>query len=727
MKNFTKLIIGLMFFLLLLFLPIYSCSEVKAVDLVETWTLESTPSAQRANHYSFSYGKYIYVVGGSTSDDLDSAEKLDTSKSGLDRTWVVTSGLTEPLYWYGGVLISDKFYTLGGTQYPPQTSINSVNRSTIDSSGNITSWTSTTPLPERLSKGAAVATKDYIYFSGGWTDIEHTDYTSNKVYYAPIDVSGNVGAWNTTTNLPEPLWGHGMFEINGYIFIVGGANSSGEKSSVYRAKIKMDGTLESPWQTMPNLPSPARNFGSTKVSNYIFIAGGVNGSSLLDTIYYTSANENGVMGIWQTSANHLLTNNCCSSLAELDGYLYLTGGWIPGVYTNKVYRAKLNILLPTPTPTPSPTPTPTPLPALDVPDLKQFNPLWGNQIYDHLNATIRQFGCALTSASMILKYFGHTYADPDILNNWLNGQTDGYLVNGLVNWLAVTRYTKINSSLLSPTLEYRRLAASNETLINELTEGRPAILKEPGHFVVAKSQTPDSFGINDPGYDDRTTLIPYGNTFLAINSFRPTLTDLSYILLVLDGDKQIKVFDPAGNEITGYSFIEEPLTDDVGGSEKSGETLTIFQYPIPADGEYKIEITGLLGSYTLDSYLYNIEDLVTTDSYQGLTKDGQVDTFSLSFGGETQSTTPVVTIDSLIEDLDSAYSQKLITKRAIYLSLKYQFQGVKKMLQKSGKNKQVIRTLTYIKSSIARSTPRYIKQPASDILRKNIEILISSL
>ncbi len=370
--------------------------------------------------------------------------------------------------------------------------------------------------------------------------------------------------------------------------------------------------------------------------------------------------------------------------------------------------------------------TPSPLPSLDVPDLKQYDLAWGNQIYDHLNATIKQFGCALTSASMVLQYFGHSWADPAALNNWLKSQSDGYLRNGLLNWMAVSRYTFLNDSDNSPTLEYRRIAPTNNNLIYELENNRPAILKEPGHFIVAKSQTSDSFGINDPAYVDRTTLASYDDIFFAINSYRPTDTDLSYILLAIDDGNTVKVYQPNGTEIIEFTFMEEPLVDDIGGSEKSGETLTLFQYPIPADGEYKIEVTGPLGSYTLDSYLYDIGGLVTTDSYQGLTKDGQVDTLSLSFGGESPSTAPVVTIDTLIDDLNNAYSQKLITKRAIYLSLKYQFQGVKKLLQKN-KTTSAKRRLSHIKSSIARSTPRYIKQPASDILRKNIEILISSL
>jgi len=159
--------------------------------------------------------------------------------------------------------------------------------------------------------------------------------------------------------------------------------------------------------------------------------------------------------------------------------------------------------------------------------------------------------------------------------------------------------------------------------------------------------------------------------------------------------------------------------------EKSGKLLTIFQYPTPLNGKYKIEVTGLSGTYSLDSYLYKTDGSVTVNSYQGLIKEGQTDNFLLSFGGASQSTVPVITIDSLIDDLDNAYFQGLITKKTVYQSLKQEFQNVKKMLQKNGK-KQAIRTLTYIKNDIAKNTPRYVKQPASNILRNNIEALISS-
>lgn len=317
---------------------------------------------------------------------------------------------------------------------------------------------------------------------------------------------------------------------------------------------------------------------------------------------------------------------------------------------------------PTPTPTPSPTPTPTPTPSpsptptptqnsyvsLNVTDLKQYSGGWENDNYDNTTGTIKQFGCALTSASMVLKYRGHNI-NPNTLNDWLKSQSDGYLTNGLVNWLAISRYTYLNKSLSSPALEFRRVIASDSNLMNELNNDRPAILKEPGHFIVTKSQTANSFGINDPGYDNRPTLASYNGSYSSIYSYRPTFTNLAYILLTLSSNYSLKIYDPTGAEITGYTYTEEGINDDTGGDQNSGGSLTVFEYPTPAVGQYTIEVTGPSGPYTIKSYTY--------DEAGNLTDNGPTITttssFNLYLNYDSDSSTPPIETGAVISDQSS--------------------------------------------------------------------------
>lgn len=285
----------------------------------------------------------------------------------------------------------------------------------------------------------------------------------------------------------------------------------------------------------------------------------------------------------------------------------------------------------TATTTPTSTATSTPiLPVLSVPSLKQYSMPWASKIYDHTKNTINEFGCALTSAVMVLQYHGHIVL-PDALNNWLKNQNDGYIRNGLINWLAVSRYTKLHDSTNSPTLEYKRLDPTDGNLDIELNNNRPAILKENGHFVVATGKTSSSYLINDPGYADRNTLEPYGNSFLAINSYTPTHSDLSYMMFIVDPNINIEIKDMNGTVIPTESYIEEPINSLSNPNIKTGESLKIVLLEKPDTGNYKLEVSGQKGKYELNSYLYDTLGTVSQNKFKGQIKNSEVDKYNIIY------------------------------------------------------------------------------------------------
>ena len=195
--------------------------------------------------------------------------------------------------------------------------------------------------------------------------------------------------------------------------------------------------------------------------------------------------------------------------------------------------------------------------SLPVPLLKQTDPLWKDLEYDSahlwsLFPTIERWGCALTSASMVLQYYHHNIF-PDALNTWLNGQPDGYLGNGLLNWLAISRYTKQHESIDSPSLEYKRYTANTNILNSEISNSRPAILNVPGHFVVGTGIDSSDFFINDPAFS-KTKLSQYPS-FTGIHSYIPSQTDLSYILLLGNPELNISVYDNQNNSV-GEFYIQ---------------------------------------------------------------------------------------------------------------------------------------------------------------------------
>jgi hypothetical protein len=262
-------------------------------------------------------------------------------------------------------------------------------------------------------------------------------------------------------------------------------------------------------------------------------------------------------------------------------------------------------------------------PALDLPveNLKQYGLGWGNETYDNApkwakTPTIESWGCALTSATMVLRYHGYDVW-PNTLNDWLKNQPDGYIRNGLVNWLAIPRYTQKQTSTNSPVLKFRRYHANSIKLEEELLQGRPPILELPGHFIVTKGKAGSDFLINDPAseIDLLSILENTRGMYSSIISYVPTNTDLSYIMLVVDSDTQIYLFDSMGNLVNTSSYIQEPLQNNLDKSQTSGESYRILLFPEPKSDIYSVTIEGEDGPFQLDAYMYDQEGNLIGNKY----------------------------------------------------------------------------------------------------------------
>lgn len=275
----------------------------------------------------------------------------------------------------------------------------------------------------------------------------------------------------------------------------------------------------------------------------------------------------------------------------------------------------------TPTPTPSITPTPTAT-AAAYPYYSQNDPKWASQMYDHAaewaswgKRGIDRWGCALTSAAMVLKNYGvktvtGAVTTPENLNNWLKSQVDGYIGNGLVNWLAISRYT--HQSYVrgkSPTeLEFVKKYYSSATNDQDIVNGLSPILGLPGHFVVSYALSGSDYLINDPN-DILRNLISKTDSIFTTNSFIPSHTNLAYMLFVYDPQMQVEVRDKSGHEVGGIKS-EEYLTDDKSGT--TSEHLILLYIPKPETGSYTIETSNPQNAKAkIDMYMYDKSGNVT--------------------------------------------------------------------------------------------------------------------
>ncbi len=325
---------------------------------------------------------------------------------------------------------------------------------------------------------------------------------------------------------------------------------------------------------------------------------------------------------------------------------------------------------------------------LGVPLIKQTDPLWANNIYDTAftwtpgSKSIGTWGCALTSAVMVFKYYGITKTPtgedltPGTVNSWLQGTTDGYIRNGLLNWLSLTRFSrlaKITNILSFDALEYKRINHRDDSILaSSLGKKIPPILEEPGHFIVATGtdSANATFFINDPGYTRTTLNDSYNKNYLTMGTYTPVNSDLSYIMLVVDPNINLNVTDQNANPV-GESFIQSAISDPLGLAINTKGSLKIYYYPKPASGKYSVVLSSVGASaYQLDQYLYDSNGEVNKMSDSG-NLNGTKDTFIINFDKTNSNDTKSekITFDYIRKEIITAYKLKKIKNVGIYTAL----------------------------------------------------------
>lgn len=263
-------------------------------------------------------------------------------------------------------------------------------------------------------------------------------------------------------------------------------------------------------------------------------------------------------------------------------------------------------IIPTPTSTPLPTSTPIPTPAI-FPAFYQTDPLWKSKEYDSasswnpLDPSFGRWGCAVTSATMILKYYGITTlpnglgTTPGNFDDWLKSTPGGYVNEGLLNWQMVSKVTAI-MHLTNPfwtKLEYSWGSDSLVGLKDELTSGRPTILQVlPGHFVTAyQVGSQDKIDLVDPFFP-KTTLADYDGKFVSMRRFRPSFTDFSHITFFSGSGDKVSVEQKQRN---GYTPLQADVFTEAlwgqPGNEPSGPATKILDLSKPKSGQYRIKLS----------------------------------------------------------------------------------------------------------------------------------------
>jgi hypothetical protein len=200
-------------------------------------------------------------------------------------------------------------------------------------------WVTTTSLPGVRGGHTSVAYSGYVYVIGGYDGLN----TLRTAYYARIQ-TGGVGSWIQTTSLPvalRRLSGVGVV-YNGRVYVPGGYTGTATSSATYYASLSSSGGIGTWSSTTASLPQGVERHAATvDSSGTVYVIGGDNGGSSLNTVYSGVVQSNGNILSWASEAP-LPAVRVYPAASTYGRIVYVSGGGTSVSYStaaNTVYRS----------------------------------------------------------------------------------------------------------------------------------------------------------------------------------------------------------------------------------------------------------------------------------------------------------------------------------------------------------------------------------------------------
>jgi N-acetylneuraminic acid mutarotase len=253
--------------------------------------------------------------------------------------WASTSNMPQNLKRHQMVTWRDYVYCVGG--YNGSDPVNTVYRATQQTNG-ISGWSGLNAMPLALKDLAVVATQTSLIVMGG----VNNEGASDKIYYAPFNNDGSIGAWTESeVTLPQPMYGMRAIQALGNIYLIGGTTVNGEEETlvknVYLLKVDAHGEVTS-ITTTTSLPEVRGGHAVAFYDSKIYVTGGYDASQTAkSTVYSAAVNLNGTLGSWSTRT--ALPKALYDHTAVVsNGELVVMGGSDGSIASNAVYHTPLD-------------------------------------------------------------------------------------------------------------------------------------------------------------------------------------------------------------------------------------------------------------------------------------------------------------------------------------------------------------------------------------------------
>lgn len=314
------------------------------------------------------------------------------------------------------------------------------------------------------------------------------------------------------------------------------------------------------------------------------------------------------------------------------------------------------------------------------PDFKQNVGEWADDIYDHNTTTdylIAGYGCALTSVTNLLAYYGARDIDPGIFNTWMKGNS-GFNEAGAVWWNAANRFRPQGSDVqviewvrnvshTDPTLDMRSLIRESlqkrwPVIIQLNMPASPTgvhypvlvdLVETPGdeHYVVkdplSASNSITRLSVNDPrilkailyrpaDQLPRTSLVIYG-----LSPIEFMVVDALGRRLGHDPDNDIVYW-----EIPDASYDYDPPFWNPTGVNPNGEgSGLVATLPGASAGAYQLHVHGTgTGAFELETFYDSGNSGIKYATRSGTTQQGVSALYDLEVGTVTMNIVPQQTM-----------------------------------------------------------------------------------
>lgn len=309
-----------------------ACSTKHPDQWLNAWSETSGLNTPRAGSAAVIYKDWIFVLGGVDGKVfLDTVERAHISSDGSLGAWQIVATMPQARGFFDAIVIGNYIYVVGGGNGANgKNLLQSVIRAGINADGNLSDWETQQPLliPRRCVK--VFSHQDRLYALGGFggTLLDTVEYTT-------IDSSGKLSSWQLLEQkMTTPRYINAVKEYDNNVYVLGGHHPS-KGSGLATTETASLNQTHLTWKSAAQLKQGRYALSALHANEQLFVLGGISG------LEYLSSVEVLRNGLWEntTELPYAMANFSALSNGNM---IYVIGGVTRDKYLSSTFYAQVD-------------------------------------------------------------------------------------------------------------------------------------------------------------------------------------------------------------------------------------------------------------------------------------------------------------------------------------------------------------------------------------------------